>query len=479
MGSEQYIHPIIEAFVAGRQHALQKAELAQKGQQFTASQEQQKQLEEERLQNEQQFRDAQLKQAQQGFELTKALAAYQHQSDTLKALQGVREQGGDVGQAQQFLNKPPDWFSQSGQTASSQSQVSPQAPSGSAPGTAPMPISQQNSPQVDLSGALGPDPATRMQQMIDFEGKKAGAVANAQLPAEQAKQNALFKQQLELQTNETQAKKDAAATNQAFESTENAKKITSEENLAKLSRGAQMTIEGMRESGENSRALLPYGIGPSSGALTERQAMLATGQIKPDVNNKMDAVAMEANSRAGVVNVDPKDIEALKKLNGLPAILQEERDYAKKYLPSEKELGPTKAKAEAFIQQHVLPEQSDTKQEYGKILGQITNFGQDLEGMTGGRILSQQMKSELASYAGPGMTREQALSKIEAQGTAFYNKQQNQLLSGVKPGQKELIYQKHGIKPAYEPTVKYPDGKTGILNTIDSDKAGHAVYDVQ
>jgi hypothetical protein len=240
-----------------------------------------------------------------------------------------------------------------------------------------------------------------------------------------------------------------------------------------------MTIEGMRESGENTRALLPYGIGPSSGALAERQAMLATGQIKPDMNNKMDAVAMEANSRAGVQNVDPKTIDALKKLNGLPDILQMEKDFALKYLPSEKKLGSTQAKITAFAQEHALPEQSDVKQAYGKIFGQITNFGQDLEGMTGGRILSQQLKSEVGSYAAPGMTQEQALDKINAQGTAYATKQQDQLLSGVPQGQKSLIYQKHGIKPAFLLNAPQKNAKGHPLDIDKSIELGQPAYKAQ
>jgi len=133
---------------------------------------------------------------------------------------------------------------------------------------------------------------------------------------------------------------------------------------------------------------------------------------------------------------------------------------------------------EAFAQEH-YPEVSDLKQAYGKIFGQITNFGQDLEGMTGGRILSQQLKSEIGSYAAPGMTQEQALDKIKAQGAAYITKQQDQLLSGMSPGQKALIYQKHGIKPAF--LVDAPQ-KNSAGHSLDIDKSielGQPVYKAQ
>ncbi len=99
--------------------------------------------------------------------------------------------------------------------------------------------------------------------------------------------------------------------------------------------------------------------------------------------------------------------------------------------------------------------------------------------MTGGRILSQQLQSEIGSYAAPGMTQEQALSKINAQGSAYFNKQQNQLLTGMSNGQKELIYQKHGIKPAFLASAPKVNAKGHQLDEQKSIELGQPVYKAQ
>lgn len=492
MSAEQFINPIIQAFVAGHQAAQQRAELAQRGQQFTASQEQAKQLEEERLQKEQEFRDAQLDQAHQLFDLNKALASFQHQSEILKSLQSGQEKGGNIGAQLQFLQQSapglapstpyqhlpgtgpqvPEWFS----NPQSQTQnPNPQPASGSSPGTAPLPQDQsQNQSPVDLSEALGPS----LQERTAMGIKSAGELAEVQEKArrktdlEVEAQRATNAKTLEQQ--KIDAQKDAAIVENTFRAGESSKERQNRLDISKLDRGTQFNIAAMHETGEDRRNLFNFGIGlpseagASKGAINNLQDQLATGEIDYDPKNRMQFIAQSANDQHGMQPFGKKNLDELKSLNQLDDLFNQMDTVVRQGATSIPGAMGEKLKS------HLVPTELANK--FNTIMGQMQSVAKGAEGFSGGRILSGQFAAESGSMPQLGLPVSQNLERIDAIKRNVLNKEQSTIFAGVPITQRLMLTAK-GIQ-AWPSTITYPDGKTGKFNKDDTLKAGHAVYDV-
>ncbi len=111
--------------------------------------------------------------------------------------------------------------------------------------------------------------------------------------------------------------------------------------------------------------------------------------------------------------------------------------------------------------------------------------GKNVEGMTG-RPLSTQLKSDLDSLITPGITKDQAIERINHIRENYVNKQNNVVFSGLPDFQRQLIEKTYGIVPI---AANSPQGKPDflklapkttragrVLNEEESIKAGHPIY---
>lgn len=488
MPAQDYINPIISAWVAGQNAAQQKAELAQRGTQFTESQKQQKQLEEERLQKEQEFRDAQLENAHQTLELSKELAAYKHSQETLQALQEGRSGGMNTDKIQQFLQNgsfqgsqyrhlpgtgpaqaPPQQAPQQNAQISS---AGPQPAAGGAPGS-DQPISFSPSD-------LGPSPEQRMQMAAQGKGQEAAAVSNAQQPNILAQIGAQGQQQQTLEGMRTAAAKDAAELERTFKAGESAKERQNRLDITKLDRGTQFSVAAMHETGENKRALYNFGLGlppeagASKGALNNLQDQLATGEIDYDPKNHMQFIAQSANDEHGVSPLGTKKLEELKQLNTLNDYFDQMKDIVKQGAKSQ-----VGAVAQGMLGAH-WP--SDIQNKFDELMGRVQSVATAAEGFSGGRLLSGQFKAESGSMPNSSHPVYQNLERIDAIQRTVLNKEQNSILAGVPQIQRELLKVKNGLNiPDVVPDwVKALPQKTKSgrpINIQDTIKNGTPTYD--
>ena len=121
---------------------------------------------------------------------------------------------------------------------------------------------------------------------------------------------------------------------------------------------------------------------------------------------------------------------------------------------------------------------TDFQDEINQIKAQTMNVGKVIEGLTGGRITNVQIGLALDAITAPGIKKEQALNQLKNLKDILFNKQENVIMGGMPEEQKQLIYQIHGIKPAWmvlNPPL--PENKAGHkLDIEESIKRGGPVY---
>jgi hypothetical protein len=102
-------------------------------------------------------------------------------------------------------------------------------------------------------------------------------------------------------------------------------------------------------------------------------------------------------------------------------------------------------------------------------------IGKSVEGMTG-RPLATQLKLDLDSLMTPGITKKDALNRIDNLTEQYVNKQGNITQAGMPDSQKELLYHTQGVKPSWLAVAPQTGPKGTKLDEPASLKAGHPLY---
>lgn len=302
----------------------------------------------------------------------------------------------------------------------------------------------------------------------------------------QAQQNILFPQQQQLQQNLFEQQKSLKDYQNDFELKKQANQITSNEKIAKLSKDAAYGIAAMHDKTTRMMGGMDEGEGASS-LINNMVDLAASGQIKLNPANKMEAFALSRMADAGFKNPDPKDIAAMKASQKLIPIFDKLREYANTLPGGSDKSDPNNPKdtdadrAEATAQGYLLHGKqalgfgSKQQTDLDNILSQASTVGTSLENITG-RPLAGQLKLELNSLVQPGNTKTDVLSKINNLQNTYVNNQENVTQGGMNAIQKELLYRKQGILPASLATAPQKGPKGTPLDIPASLRLGQPAY---
>jgi hypothetical protein len=310
-----------------------------------------------------------------------------------------------------------------------------------------------------------PTPEIEAQNLARRAKLVSGAQAEGQLPSEMALLKAKGQQEKELKQQEEQ-----------FTSNITDRKIASEERLAKLSKDTQMFITGATNATHLQVANMEYNIPQDQ--LKAGVVAALSGQRKFNSDDRFSRAVNSSVQMMGGREVDPKDIDALKQGQTLGPLFDQLREFADKHLPSEAHLGSLGAKGASLIQGTLAgtPFPSDVKNKMAEIKASAMNVGKVIEGLTGGRVTNTQLGLALDAITSPGITKEQALDRLDNIKDLYTNKMENVIMGGMPPAQKELIYKVNGIKPAWLITAPKKNVKGHDLNEAKSMEVGQPVY---
>ena len=252
--------------------------------------------------------------------------------------------------------------------------------------------------------------------------------------------------QLDLLDQEFKNKKDLQDQAEKFQSGIVDKQLTAADARDKFDRATQLQIAGMANNSREKIANLEHGVTPEQLSSGVTQALLGMRQFKSD--NIYDRNIMQAVTGQGARVLEPKEVDTLKQLNGLGDVFDKMGGFINKYLPSEQQQGTLPAELGAIRQgikaKSGLP--TDIKNDFDIIKSNAVTIGRGLESMTGGRMLSKQLDLDMNSLVGPGMTKEQALRKLDSLKQQYINSEQNVILTGMPDFQKNAIIKQYGIK---------------------------------
>jgi hypothetical protein len=473
------INPIIQAMIA-------TANLQKQGQQ--------QDIEKERNKQEADARKEQLKQATvaMGYQHEHNLAQIAVQQKLAEAEVESRHASSMLAH-QQFVHAGGDYRSVLGKNALEQ--IAPGLNDAIQGGTVPqMMVTQPQQPQQEepqgMSDAAGfqqnqptaqtpptqplANPYGSADEVAAIQAKAAGLKAKAEaegkLPSEQTLAGTAFQNQTALQKS----------------------RLDSEEKVAGLQRGTQMSIAKMSQGTQMSIAqmeaktrLQVAGMGGDEGSQNLVHSLAlggATGEIKLNPANPLERLAYSQLQQAGGQDVDNKQVLAAKESQKMLPLLTKLEDYAKN-LPD--------TVGGAFVQGHVtgaknaLGISSDLQNKINIINSQAMVVGKAVEGLSG-RPLSTQLKLDLDTLSSPGITKSMMLDRINNLRENYVNNQQNVIFSGMPSWQKELITKKYGIQPVATQSPqtqpdwlkiapqKTPAGK--VLDPTTSLSEGHPVY---
>lgn len=287
----------------------------------------------------------------------------------------------------------------------------------------------------------------------------------------QAQQNVLFPQQQQLQQNLFEQQKSLKDYQNDFELKKQSNQITSNEKIAKLSKDAAYGIAAMHDKTTRMMGGMDEGEGASS-LINNMVDLAASGQVKLNPANKMEAFALSRMADAGFKNPDPKDIAAMKASQKLIPIFDKLREYANT-LPDDR----TAATAQGYLLhgKQALGIGSKQQTDLDNVLAQASTVGTSLENITG-RPLAGQLKLELNSLVQPGNTKADVLSKINNLQNTYVNNQENVTQGGMNAIQKELLYRKQGILPSSLATAPQKGPKGTPLDIPASLRLGQPAY---
>lgn len=454
----QAYNPIIQAMIA-------TANLQKQGQQQDIEKERNKELatqakanlaaETQRIQNEHEHQLATIDLAGKAH----SLAAEAQLMQTLSMAKDLHAKGVDIGKLglsglfnggithganpQDQLNTPPQTL-----------------PQNATPVLGSTPVQQPQPQQQPDLNSIFPGPEQEAARVRGLAGAQAGGAAEAELPFQQQLATSKFEHDKQLRKMQTDAEKEVAGMH-----------IKSAESIAKLSRGSQMAIANMENATHLKQINLEYG-----GTSETNQALLVgalTGEIKLNPSNPIQRNVLGSINEMGGRPVDSKELDALKQGQKLIPLFDKLKIFADK-LPT--------STAGAFMQGHALGAakwagvSTDTQNELNNIMSQAIQVGKSVEGMTGGRVLATQLSLDLNSLASGSVTKDQAISKLNNLKDYYTNQQEQILLGGMPDFQKELIFKRMGIKPAWLVTAPQKNALGHKLDEQESMKRGQPVY---
>ena len=443
-----FINPIIQAYTAGRQHALERARLLQEQQQFGQRQE----LESKRLIQEHQEKEESLKQA----------------SDLAAAARDIQSRQLDMQASENAFKQKLAGIDQLQNVISGKVKPVSTGPNGEPPEGA------FQIPGQEKLGYFAPNDPQAILARIEAEAKaKSGGEAAGQLPSRLTEIGAQGEQARQTQGQAQQFQSTEAQKNRDLEISENAKKLAKDEEIAKLSRGTQLSIAGMDNATRLRGQQLEYGGTPEA-----NRAMaidFATGGAKPNPANPRELNVLAGMQQNGMRPLDSKAAGDFQTYGQAQQTFQKMRDFANKYLPE------TSAGAALQGIRYSLPGSGSTeaKNALGDLNTQITNVGKFEEGLTGGRILSSQLANETNGWVNLNQTKAEALAHVNNLENQARQTLQSHV-AGMPSSQIELINKTYGTSiPEKSPGYKYQhilaDPKTG--HQIGSDD-GQKWYDV-
>jgi len=307
------------------------------------------------------------------------------------------------------------------------------------------------------------------QAMQAQQATQAGNVAGAQAGATAAAQAPYIEQQAESQFGRQQSLKDQQ---NSFDERMQGQHIASQEKIAQMSRGTQYGIAQM----DNNTRLKLGGMDNSEGSSNLVRNLTiagATGQIKLSPANPLERVALSNMQDMGWRTPDPKEVQAMKESQQLLPIFDKLRDFANTELPDDRGTAFLQGKGTEI--KNALGISSEKQNKLNIINSQAMVIGKSVEGMTG-RPLATQMKLDLDSLMTPGITKKDALNRIDNLTEQYVNKQANITQGGMPDSQKELLYHTQGVKPAWLAIAPQKSALGGKLDEPTSLKAVHPIY---
>lgn len=477
---QQYYHPIIQAYLQRRQQDQSALEAANRDENAKAQLAQEKQHQTELLKQSQQRIDHET--ALQDANLKLATAA--HEAANLQARVGTLQHIGDIiksGANPEILKGIQGVNYDPGVSA-----PNPSLPGvdGGSPQT--LPPTQMTQPSVQFQGsepfntsAFG-TPSAEADRIKQLAAAKAGGAAEGALPAKLVEQNNLAANTQATQGQQQQNQRDLQKSANDFKAGLTDKQIQSNEKIAhghdatsiftnQATNAARIQVAGMGGTGsDDENSTVQHGV-----------IAALTGQTKVNASSPFGRAVIAGVQQAGGQPVDPKTIEQLKAMQGLVPVFDELKRFANKNLPDESgSTGKVGAQIKGMVQGYVAkasPFPSDVRNDLAQIKSKALNIGRQLEGM-GGRPLAAQLQLDIDSITSPGITKQQAMDRVQNLLNMYVNKEQDQILGGFPDAQKQMIYKATGVTPSFmigKPD-KLPNGAT--LDKDESIKEGKAVY---
>ncbi len=268
-----------------------------------------------------------------------------------------------------------------------------------------------------------PTPQSEAARIQSLAGAQAGGAAAAQFPYQSELENRRLANEKELADIRTKAQS-------ALQSS----LLASEDRRATLQRSTQMQIAQMDNATRLHLGNLQYNLSPDQGQ--GLITALFTGQAKPSLTNPIER-RLISNAESQGFRLPANDIDNLRSLSALDPILDRFEEFSK-MLPTSK-LGAAGNAVTAGIPM------KDLNVKFAEINSDLQKIGKGLEGFTGGRILSQQFKSEQGGIPTVGNTQAQALDKVNNLRNRVAQQKQAILNSFPNPAQRDLIAKTVGI----------------------------------
>lgn len=417
-GEDQYIHPIIQAMIAGQQQSLARQQLAQQlAQQGNENQARQQQLKieqqradqaEEQIHNEADYRKSSLENA------TQLLHAHLEQARQ-EALQNIPL----------LIKSGMDPGIMTGQAAPAQGQ----------PDTRTITVGGLNIPISSLP--------TR-EKLLANEQQELGSKAQAVSAGTAAGKQPYDEAMAELQFGHQKA---LQGSTQDFQQRVKEMELDWDKTKEKMDTGTRMAIANLEAHTQNTRTEAEYGITPDQ--MQAGMGGLATGQIKANMTNPIDRRMATTFMANGGRVIDDKTAAAMRELGGMKDVYKKLDDLASQ-LPSEKQLGPIAATANALGASTIAHSalSTDLKNKINELAPQAYTILKNAQGYTGNRMNTNEMNYIQNGLTNIG-TKEQALDYEQKLKDTIDNRMVNIMQVGMPKWQQNTNYHANGITPAW------------------------------
>lgn len=277
-----------------------------------------------------------------------------------------------------------------------------------------------NQQQVQALQTLGPAQAKQA-------ALQAGAVSQAQLPAEVAKISA-----------ESGAKKQEIAATGDIQKTIEATRQEGENNRARLNASATLAGHNIQANATIYAAKLNNFMDPEQ---QKALAPMATGifsGVEKVPAGKLGEHAVMIGHKAGYITPDPKAMDALKMVPTIAETVKMIKEFNADF--------GSNSDVKAYLNNKValadLP--TDIRERISEINTRAIGTGQGLENMPSGRVTNSQINMLKGGLVGPGMDSSQQSSLVGNLENLLQDSV-NKNLSGFKPDQKQMIIEGKGL----------------------------------